>query len=187
MDQQNVDALAERIADRRRQFTRGVPAALLENEPAAQCGKPAFGHLPGLVENTFLEAGEPCLHKPDRARHKRSDAQQRTVRGRGLDAVRNRRLWCCERNDLDRGDHLLGFDRREWRQSAERHRLVHQIEAVEPFPIEDQKSSCLGEKVGAARERACRFDFRPSCGRGDPPGSLVLADIASFEPGDHDS
>jgi hypothetical protein len=163
-----------------------VRTPLLESEPAAECGEPALGHLPGLVENALLEPGQACLHKPDRARHKRRNAQQRTVHGRGLDAACYRGFWRCERDDLDRGDHLLGFDRREWRQRAERHRLVDQIEPVEPFRIEHQKSPRLGEEIGAAREWGRRFDIRPGCGRSDPPGGLVLADIAGFEPGDHD-
>jgi hypothetical protein len=186
VNQQNVDALAERIADHRCQFTRRVRAPLLEHEPAAERGEPAFGHLPGLVENALLEPGKARLHKPDRARHKWSNAQQGTVRRRDLDAARDRRFRCCERDDLDRGDHLLGLDRREWRQSAERHRLVDQVEPVEPFRVEHQKSSRLGEEVGAAREGGRRFDLRPGCGRSDPPGRLVLADVAGFEPGDHD-
>jgi hypothetical protein len=163
-----------------------VRAPLLEHEPAAECGEPAFGHPPGLVEYALLQPGEACLHKPDRARHKGSNAQQRTTRGRGIDAVRDRLLWRCERDDLDRGDHLLGFDHREWWQSAERHRLVDQVEAVEPLRIEHQKSPRLGKEIGAAREWRRRLDLRPGCGGSDPPGGLVLADIAGFEPGDDD-
>ena len=100
--------------------------------------------------------------------------------------MRDGRLWRCERDDLDRGDHLIGFDRREWRQSAERHRLVDQVEPIEPFRIEYQKSPRHGEEVGAAGERGRRFDLPPGCGRRDQRRGLVLADITGFEPGDHD-
>ena len=87
-----------------------------------------------------------------------------------------------ERDDLDRRDHLARLDDRERRQCAEGHRLVDEVETVEPVAVEDQEAARLGEEVGASGEGGRGRDIRAGDGGGDAVGRRVLAQIARIEP-----
>src|SRR5271170_3756499 len=116
--------MPERVADQCREFGARVIAALLEDEAAAQRRKPAQGHLAGLVEDAFLEPGEPSLDQPGRALPEGRDAYQRAAGRSGLDAALDRLGRRRERDDLDRGDHLPRLDDRKRREGAEGDRLI---------------------------------------------------------------
>ena len=114
----------------------------------------------------------------DPARHEGRDPQQLSALGGERGGARHRVLRHGERDDLDRRDHLPRLDDREGRQGAERHRLVDEVEPVEPVAVEDQQAARLGEQIGAAGEGRRRRDIRAGDGGGDPVGRLVLAQIA---------
>ena len=66
VDQQDLDPMAHRIADQRRQLGGRVSAALFEAQRAAERRQTALGDLPGLVEDALLQSRQPRLNKADR-------------------------------------------------------------------------------------------------------------------------
>ena len=166
----------------RREIGDRVFAALFGDEPAAEGREALFGDGAGLVEDAFLEPGEARLDQRDLARHKGGDQQERLacrreVRGPGDSGFRH-----GERDDLDRRDHLARFDDSKGGQGPEGHRLIHQVEAVEPVAVEDEKAARLGKQIGAAGKGIGDGDVGPRRGGRDAGGGLVLPQIAGFEP-----
>jgi hypothetical protein len=160
----DVSALFDGGDDARRQFRHGVSAALLGDQPAAECGKALLGDVAGLVEDAFLEAGEPRLDQRNVARHESGYSQQRlAIRGE-ICRLGDRRLRHGERDDLDRRDHLARLDDGEGGQGAQRHRLVHQVELVEPVAVEHQQAARVGKQGGASGERGRDRVFAPRHG-----------------------
>src|SRR5205823_1423839 len=115
VDQQNVDLLADRIADQRRQIASCMRAALLQDQAAAERPQTPLGDLPGLVEDALLEPGKPGLNEAYRKRPERRDPEKRTLGNSRLHAPFDRLLGRAERDDLYGGEHLPGLDDREGR------------------------------------------------------------------------
>src|SRR5271168_1529766 len=110
MDQQDVDPVADRVADHRSKLSSRVAATFLNDQQAAERLQPSLGDFTGLVEDALLQPGEPGLDEPDRARLERCDAEQRSIRTGYLEATLNRLGRCGERDNLYRRDHHARLD-----------------------------------------------------------------------------
>ncbi len=95
---------------------------------------------------------------------------RRRIGGGGNRGLRHR-----ERDDLHRRHHLARLDDRVGRQGSERHRLVDQIEPVEPVAVDDEEALCRGEQIGAAGKGGGGRDVGAGGGGGDAVRRLVLA------------
>ena len=168
--------------DERREIGGCVVAALLGGERRAERRQTLFGDAARLVENAFLQPRQPRLDQRDPPRREGRDPQQRPAFGRERGGARDRVLGHGERDDFDRRDHLARLDDREGRQGAERHRLVDQVEPVEPVAVEHQEAARLGVQIGASGKGRRRRDIRAGDDGGDAVGGLVLAQIARIEP-----
>jgi hypothetical protein len=93
---------------------------------------------------------------------------------------------CAERDDLDGGDHLPGFNHGKGRQGTKRDSLVDEIEPVDAFAIEDEEPARLGKEIGPAGERHSGGNSGSDSSSCYPLRRLVLADILGIEPRDGD-
>jgi hypothetical protein len=166
--------------------TSPIAAPISPASSALLWAQPAVRHLARLVENAFLEAGQTGLNHRHRKLPEGCDAEQPAILGGNGGRARHRGLGHRERNDLDRRHHLFRLDHGIGGQGPQGHRLVDQIEPVEPLAIENQQSLGLCEQIGAAGERRGGRDPRAGGSGGDAIGGGVLADIARFETDDRD-
>src|SRR5215813_10702450 len=113
VNQQNVDAVAHRVADQRRQVARQMRAALLQGQGAAERPQPALGHSAGFIEDALLEPGKPCLNQADRERPEWRDAEEWTLGNGRLDTLFDSVLRGGEWDDLYSGNHLPRLDDRK--------------------------------------------------------------------------
>ena len=145
VNQQDVDSVTHRVADEWSEFRGRMAASFLEHQPAAECAEPSLGDFPGLVEDALFQSGKSGLDEPHGTGQEGCYPQQRALRGGCRDAALDGLRGCCERDDLDRGDHHPRLDHGKGRQRAEGDRLVNQVQPVEPLAIEDQNTTRPGK------------------------------------------
>ena len=143
---------------------------------------------PGLVENALLEPGQPGL---DQRRPSAAETARRAAAGRPR--PRPRRSASTAVAGAANGMILtvaticLGSTDGEGRQGAERHRLVDQVEPVEPRRGSNTRSPRVSaNRLARPVKGAAAAMSAPAAAAATRRGGLVLADIAGFEPGDDD-
>ena len=167
-DQYELRAGVEGAADGRRDGAGIVAATDFVHDPAMNRFEAGPKHAGGLVQHRVLRGRQPGLDDGRGGRPEGRDPNRR-LRAETFQGAIKHLAGDRERNDLDRGEHLVGAHRPPPGQSGDGQRLVHGVEPID-LRLGDQAHTIgFREHVAAPGKR--RADAGPGACEAPSPRS----------------